>query len=670
MPMSSSLRCGAEERLHGISIQDPYRWLEDGSTTETRQWVSDQQRRYDDYFSQSDDLGFFRNRVREYLDVENIDQPLRIANQYFYRKRDKGCEQACIYVRDISSGLERLLVRPPASDKYASIGIHRISVKGSLLAYELRRGGSDRVTIRIIDVDSGFELDDKSELGYARGFTFAADQTGFFYSRAGLETCDDHTILFHRFSEYGPDTTIFRTPKSCSSRLILTSDQINLGAVFIHWVDGIQVIDLSVAKQDGPTSWKKVLVNQHRMTRPLLSAGRLFVLNFLEAPNGVLRQVEEDGCESRVVIPEQSRPIEELVILGDRVICTHLQEWGMVAESWSVSGRYIGKLDIPTEGTIRLLQPQNSDAMFCTFESSIERLATFELLPDTGEVHRWYQQRSRVGQRNCDTKSGYVCSKDGTRVPLMLISERDRGIRTSAPALITGYGGFGTSVTPQYSVLVSIMLELGATFALTRIRGGGEFGGAWHDAGRGGKRQNAFDDFIAVAEWLHSEGITSADKLAVFGGSNAGLLVGVVITQRPELFAAALCIAPLLDMIRYEKFDDSARWRHEYGSVSDEANFRALYAYSPYHHIRDDVDYPAVLFICGDKDDRCNPAHVRKTAALLQQRPVQTHPILVDYDIERGHSPVLPLSVRIESLARRIIFLCRSLNITDQRSSQ
>lgn len=252
----------------------------------------------------------------------------------------------------------------------------------------------------------------------------------------------------------------------------------------------------------------------------------------------------------------------------------------------------------------------------------------------------------------------------------MLISERDRGIRTSAPALITGYGGFGTSVTPQYSVLVSIMLELGATFALTRIRGGGEFGGAWHDAGRGGKRQNAFDDFIAVAEWLHSEGITSADKLAVFGGSNAGLLVGVVITQRPELFAAALCIAPLLDMIRYEKFDDSARWRHEYGSVSDEANFRALYAYSPYHHIRDDVDYPAVLFICGDKDDRCNPAHVRKTAALLQQRPVQTHPILVDYDIERGHSPVLPLSVRIESLARRIIFLCRSLNITDQRSSQ
>jgi prolyl oligopeptidase len=183
-------------------------------------------------------------------------------------------------------------------------------------------------------------------------------------------------------------------------------------------------------------------------------------------------------------------------------------------------------------------------------------------------------------------------------------------------------------------------------------------------------RQNAFDDFIAAAEWLSAEGITSPERLAIFGGSNAGLLVGAVLTQRPELFGAVLCVAPLLDMVRYERFDHASRWLHEYGSVDNADDFRSLHAYSPYHHVEDDTDYPAVLLISGDRDDRCNPAHVRKMAARLQQRDAQIHPILVDYSRERGHSPVLPLSVRIESLARRVVFLCRTLNITQDRSSQ
>jgi prolyl oligopeptidase len=228
---------------------------------------------------------------------------------------------------------------------------------------------------------------------------------------------------------------------------------------------------------------------------------------------------------------------------------------------------------------------------------------------------------------------------------------------------MTSYGGFGVSMTPQYSVLVTVMMELGAVFALPHIRGGGEFGRSWHEAGRARNRQTAIDDFIAAAKWLCAEGFTTPTKLAIFGGSNSGLLVGAAMTQRPGLFRAVLCIAPLLDMVRYERFDQATKWRLEYGSVDVAQDFHALHAYSPYHRVLRNVDYPAVLFVSGDKDDRCNPAHVRKMAARLQERGAQRNPVLVDYSAERGHVPVLPLSVRIDALARRLAFLSGELGI-------
>jgi prolyl oligopeptidase len=206
-------------------------------------------------------------------------------------------------------------------------------------------------------------------------------------------------------------------------------------------------------------------------------------------------------------------------------------------------------------------------------------------------------------------------------------------------------------------------LELGVAFALPHIRGGGEFGASWHEAGRARNRQTAIDDFIAAAEWLCREEITSAQELAIFGGSNSGLLVGAAMTQRPGLFRAVLCIAPLLDMVRYERFDQAAKWQAEYGSADLAEEFHALYGYSPYHRVRTNIDYPSVLFVSGDKDDRCNPAHVRKMVARLQERNAQVNPVLLDYSQERGHSPALPLSVRIEALTRRLAFLCRELRL-------
>jgi prolyl oligopeptidase len=268
-----------------------------------------------------------------------------------------------------------------------------------------------------------------------------------------------------------------------------------------------------------------------------------------------------------------------------------------------------------------------------------------------------------VSLPNCRPVKTDYRSKDGVMVPITIASPGQMRPKLERPLIMTSYGGFGVSMTPQFSVLVAIMIELGASFALPHIRGGGEFGKAWHDAARRQNRQTAFDDFISAGEWLCSSQITTPERLAIFGGSNSGLLVGAAITQRPDLFRAALCIAPLLDMVRYERFDQAAKWTQEFGTVDDPEDFAVLHAYSPYHHVAENISYPSVLFVSGDQDDRCNPAHVRKMAARLQERCVQRSAVIVDYSKERGHSPVLPLSVRIEALARRIAFLCRELNM-------
>jgi prolyl oligopeptidase len=670
MALSTSVNGAVEELIHGTVVRDPFRWLEDGNSIETKEWIADQQHRYEEYFATTKDLDAVRERVREYLDVDVVDQPARIADQYFYRRRGSGCEQACIYVRDIKSGRERRLVDTSFRDRFTSVGIHRISFDGTLLAYELKHGGADQLEIHIVDVRTGWELPDVIDGGYARGFTFDLDKNGFYYCQEQGGESADHMIRFHQFGAIAADEIIFRLPRSIGSRLVLIADEVRLGALCTRHSDGDPVSDLWIARRSIPAEWENVLVNFRSTYRPFLKGGHLFAVSLNDSPNGKLLLLDDDGHETQVIVPEQAQEMRQLVVTRDRVILTYLRDWGMTADSWSVSGEYLGTLDLPIDGTIRLLQPQGADEVFCTYESFCEPLTIFEFLAHSGDLTVWHKQPTHAGRLPCNTKPVVVSSKDGTQIPLILVSRNSSTLESSVPLIMTGYGGFGTFVTPQHSALVSIMLELGCTFVLARIRGGGEFGNAWHDAGRKNLRQNSFDDFIAAAEWLCANGITTQEKLAIFGGSNAGLLVGAVLTQRPELFRAILCIAPLLDMVRYETFDQAARWRHEYGTVDIVDEFRALHAYSPYHRIEDDRDYPPVLFISGDSDDRCNPAHVRKMAARLQQRSSQTRPILVDYSRDRGHSPVLPLSARIESLARRITFLCRELHITGNGESQ
>jgi len=281
----------------------------------------------------------------------------------------------------------------------------------------------------------------------------------------------------------------------------------------------------------------------------------------------------------------------------------------------------------------------------------------------SGKQEIWANQEVPFDSSSVEVNQVSYPSKDGTQIPMFLICQKERGSR-QLPTFLTGYGGFGASITPQFAAYAAFLIEHGFLFAVANLRGGAEFGRQWHLAGRRHNRQNAIDDFIAAAEWLLSTGHTDLEGLAIGGGSNAGLLVGAALTQRPDLFRAVICLGPLLDMLRYHKFDMAQRWVEEFGSTDDPDDFRALRAYSPYHNVRAGIAYPAAMLITGDADSRCNPMHARKMTAALQAATSSQRTVLLDYRRTWGHVAVQPLTARIEALTDRLAFICQELGVT------
>jgi prolyl oligopeptidase len=665
MPLNAFNPEQVVEVLHGATVIDLYRWLEERNSPDTEDWICEQNRQIDEYFRQILGLSALRSRVKDYLNVETLDQPNVLGDRIFYRRRGKDQEQANICVRDAAGEQERVLVDPSSQGVYSSVAIHQISGDGSLLAYESKQGGSDASEIRVVNTLTGEKLHDYLPIGLSRGFAFTPDRLGFCYCREVLQSSEDHVIWFHRFGNVNGDLALFRAKRTRDSRLVLVADDIHLGAIYAHQSGDEFCIDFWLSQQNQNLQWHPIFIDKPAPCALFLYRGRIFARTEENSPNGKVVELSKDGAEIRVVIPESSTPIQSIVMAGGFIYASFLVSRRPIIHGWTIDGVDSGPVKVPENGSTDLLPNQGgSDVLFFSSESFSDPIATF-LLRDGGEEPPiiWHQKRSAARAASLDIKCIRYTSFDEVEIPMWLVMRSDCDPSNFLPVILTGYGGFGISATPRYSVLVSIMLELGAAFALPNIRGGQEFGKVWHEAARARNRGTAFNDFISAAEWLVAEGITSPGRLAVFGGSNSGLLVGAAITQRPDLFRAALCIAPLLDMLRYEHFDQARRWKREYGTVENADDFASLFAYSPYHRVRDDVDYPATLFVSGDKDDRCNPAHARKMTAQMQANSAQRNPILLDYSRERGHSPVLPLSVRAEALTRRIAFLCRELRI-------
>jgi len=665
--MSSPLDISPDANLRILAL-DPYRWLEDRGSQRTDAWISSQKARSDSYFSTIPVLGAMRQRVSEYLSSATIDQPGRVGARYFYRRRAQDHEQASICANTLSMDSERVLVDPSSREMYpfASVRIYAVSTDGRHLAYQARHSGAQSSTIHIIDVDTGAEIGSLPR-GRARGLVFTRDMLGFYFCH-DLEENGElvHTIQLRCFDTPNEGQPIFRKARSKGSQLVLLGSNEQIGAVFYHDLGNHRVADIYVASQADPFTWTQISCDAPPSFTPLLYESRIFALTYSGAVNGKVIELSADGRERAVIIPETGSEIKQLCLTSDRIFASYITDLQPNLYEWTLAGHFVGDIPVPSDSTITLCGPLSamSEELFYMSESFSQAPIIHCYVPQTRLDRPWVKGYPPVGHEQIFQQTEHYRSKDGTEISIMLVSLAENQWQGERPTIMTAYGGFGACVTPRFSVLVSIMLELGFRFALPIIRGGGEWGAVWHNSARRQYRFRAIEDFVGAAEWLIAQGFTSPAKLAIFGGSHSGLLVTTAMTQRPDLFRAVLCIAPLTDMLRYHIFDNASRWMGEYGTADDLEDFPTLLSYSPYHQIQEHIDYPATLFVSGDRDTKCNPAHARKMAARLQHRTEQSNSILLEYSSERGHSPTLPLSVRIEALARRIAFLCREMMIS------
>lgn len=654
--------------LHGVPVSDPYRWLEDRDSPLTQEWLDVQREQSDAYFSACEGVEWLRERVRVLLDREEVSQPIGVGSRIFFRRRNVGQEQPCICMSYLDKTGTQVLIDPSERGPMSSVLIHRVSDNGSLLAFACANGGSDAKEMHFLDVDCATVLPDFLPMARSRGIEFFRDNTGFYYSLdgAGASSSNVHAIRRHVFGlTTGHDPVIFSVPRSSLSKLILLGDEVNLGALHVYETSGGFKSDVYRTLRDEPSAWKLVTGGLPATTGVVFRDGKIFFFRETWDRQRELLCIELGRETEHLLIPAGEDRILEVSIRKDYIYSHHSDGAESTFHVWALDGTYIGIVDVPDGGTIRMCSPLGtaSNTLFYTYESFDSPQSVLQFDPETFMSQPWLAGSTPVRKGWCTSSNAFYSAKDGTSVPVTLVTDSRKPEFENRFALMTSYGGFGVSMTPQFSVLATVMLELGAIFVVPHIRGGGEGGPSWHQAAVGANRQVAFDDFIGAAEWLCKQGFTSEKKIAIFGGSNSAILVAVAGTQRPDLFGAFMCIAGLFDMVRYECFDRAGKWRPELGSVSDEVAFHALYSYSPYHHVDELVDYPAFLFVAGDQDDRCNSAHSRKIVARLQQRIAQQNPILLDYTAYRGHSPVMPLNIRIEALAFRLAFLCRELGI-------
>lgn len=655
------------EIIHGIAVADPYRWLEDRSLPETESWLQEQKRIHDDYFSPLPGMKFIRTRVKQHLDVEDFDQPTRVGSRYFFRRRIRGQEQACIWVRDASTGEELVLVDPYADGPYTAVRIHWISDDGNLLAYAIKHGGEREESLGFVDVERMQILPDLLPTGIFRGIAFTQANTGVYYCHEDgpqVDVNQPHVIRYHQFGTSPQnDEILLKLKRTLRSRLILTSDSVQLGALHVYDDEDQLRLGFHTAQKSHPASWKSVLDNHAMPYAPFLWGGKLYAQTFATSPNGSIVELDSEGVESSTIVPASHRQIGAIHLASDRMFVSYKENLSVEIRCWNRKGEFLGCLPKHPAGTfsMRRSYAATSDTLFFTHESFTQPAEILEASARDPSYTQWPSS----SRQSLDLRIERVSypSNDGTQIPMWLVMRRDLEPVKHTPVILTGYGAAGHSMTPRFSVLVTILIELGFVFALPNIRGGSEFGPEWHEAARGRKHQVSFDDFLAAAEWLCENSITNPHRLAAFGGSFSGLLVGVAMTQRPHLFRAILCLAPILDMMRYERFGDAKKWTREYGTVDNEEDFLALLSYSPYHRVSPDRNYPSALFVAGDKDGQCDPLHARKMVARLQDQAVSRNPIVLDYSTERGHAAVLPLSERVEALARRIAFLCHELDV-------
>jgi len=657
------------ETLHGVEIIDPYRWLEDQRSPETRAWIDAQNRYTESILSALAGREALKQRVTELTKIDVIGIPTERRGRYFFSKRRADQDIAVLYMRRGREGKDEVLIdpHPMSADRTTTVDIADVSDDGTLLAYVVRQGGEDEVEIRLRDVDARKDLLDRLPRARYAGISLKPDKSGFYYAR---QTDDGPRVYYHAIGAdpandgelfgkgYGPEKFI---------GAYLSEDGRYLLIVVYH---GSAAMKTEVYVQDvareGPIT---PIVNDVEARFDAEIAGdRLYMQTNWKAPNGRILVVDlrnPSRDQWREIIPTSDVPISGLSLAGGRLFVEYLENVHSRVKVFDPDGKYLRDLPLPGIGSSSDVSGEWTKKEAFFYFSSFHTPGTiyrYDVATDRREV--WARIKIPVNSKQIEVKQVWYTSRDGTRIPMFLVHKKGLKLDGARPTLLTGYGGFNASQTPFFSSTAALLAERGGVFALPSLRGGGEFGEDWHRAGMREKKQNVFDDFIAAAEWLLQNGYTQPSKLAIMGGSNGGLLVGAALTQRPELFQAVVCTYPLLDMLRYHKFLVARYWIPEYGSSEDPAQFKYLYAYSPYHRIKPGTKYPAVLFVTGDSDTRVDPLHARKMAALLQAATGSEKPVLLHYDTKAGHSGGLPVTKQIEDLTDILGFLFWQLGVS------
>lgn len=675
------------DTLHGVEIADPYRWLEDGESDEVRAWSAAQTERTERILEGRPGFAGLRARVEALLRIGAVEAPIVVGRaggprRYFHRRQAPSQDHPALYVREGLEGEDRALIDPNrrSDDGTVALDWWAPSWDGRLLAYGLSERGSEDSTLHVLDVDAGRDLPETEVIPHARYASIAwlPDTSGFFYSRypakgtvpAGEERYR-RRIYQHRLGrDPALDPMVFGEGRDLTEMSFIDISPNGRWLVaLVHrgWSRReLHIRDLAA----GPESpWRPLAVPRESGSYDaVVRDDHLLVRTNEGAPSYCLYRVDPERPERvawREIIPASSDVLASVIDVGGDIVATYIRDARSIVKRFSADGAFKGEIPLPALGSVHAVHgaPDGREAFF-DFTSFVIPSRVYRVDLDAGETTLWAEVKAPIDPEAFVVAQERAVSRDGTSIPLFVTRRRDAPRDGSAPALLTGYGGFSSSQMPAWNGARYAFLERGGVHVLANLRGGGEYGEAWHRAGMLENKQNVFDDAVAAAEHMIATRLTSAERLAIVGGSNGGLLVGATITQRPDLFRAAVCLVPLLDMLRYHRFLIARLWIPEYGSADDPAQFRWLYGYSPYHHVAEGALYPATLFATAESDTRVDPLHARKMAALMQWASGSDRPVLLRIEGKAGHGAGKPISKRIDEGAMTYAFLFWQLGMT------
>ena len=669
----------AADTRHGEHVPDPYRWLEADTRVEPKvaAWIEAENRVSHAYLEALPGRDIFAGRMAKLMDFSRIGVPQKGGDRYFFLRNSGLQNQGVLYVRDGLTGPERVLIDPNrwAKDGATALAEWAVSRDGRFVANAVQDGGTDWRIVRICDATTGQVLPDELRWVKFSRLAWLPDGSGFFYSRfpapdkgATFQSPNlDMSVWFHRVgSAQADDVQVYTTPDrpKLSHVAQVTDDG--------HWLviasasgtdprNSVTLIDLSngIAKRGKPRALVGDLANDWTLVGSV--GNRFWFRTDKDAPRGRIVRLSANGRWGALqeIVPQSSDVLAGASYVGDRLIVAYLGDAKSEAALFALDGKRVGPVTLPDIGTAAGFGGHQGDSeTFFSFSSFAVPPTIYRYDTATNRSTVFFAPKVAFDPARYRTQQVFYPSKDGTRIPMFIVRRADRS-PGPAPTLLYGYGGFNVALTPGFSATRLAWLEQGGVLAIANLRGGGEYGRDWHDAGRLARKQNVFDDFIAAAEWLVAEGITAKDKLAIQGGSNGGLLVGAVVNQRPDLFAAALPAVGVMDMLRFNQFTAGRYWIDDYGDPDNAADWNVLRAYSPYHNIRPGTDYPAILVTTADTDDRVVPGHSFKYTAALQAAKIGDKPHLIRIETRAGHGSGKPTDKIIAETADEWAFAAK-----------